>query len=491
MKKLSFFIIILVCTSLSAQNYPSLNNQKINGYKGIWFLVASRAYSGGLGTYTEYHTPLAIYSPEVQKTFFVFGGTIEGRKSNLSVWPPTVGSEYGDYLLCMVGCFDHKTQTVSKPTVVHDKGGIHDPHENSTIAMDADGYIWVFVNGRGSIPSRPGTIYKSRQPYNVDAFDLIDTQVGLAYAQPKYVKDKGFIVPFTYYYGNYGNRQLQFITSPDGHTWSEKQLLFDILQSPESGEKRGGHYQTSGQWGEKIGFFCQWLFWSNNILSLHHMNTNLYYLQTVDFGKTWTKADGSPVSLPVTEADDETLVREFLSKNQHCYVKDMTFDEKGNPMLLYLYGTGRGAALDAGWGMKTWAVLYWNGKEWENHDITTSDHNWDMGSIWTTNGKWSVIAPTDPGPQTWHTGGELVLWESTDNGNTWKRTKQVTKNSPRNHTYARKVINGVDPFMYFWADGNADEPSISKLYFGDSKGNVWQLPYTMTKDTQKPQKGQK
>ena len=48
-------------------------------------------YSGGLGTYTMKHIPMAVYAPEVDKTFFVYGGT------------PADGELY---LQCMVGCYD-------------------------------------------------------------------------------------------------------------------------------------------------------------------------------------------------------------------------------------------------------------------------------------------------------------------------------------------------------------------------------------------------
>ena len=37
-------------------------------------------YSGGLGTYTAKHHPLAIYSEEANKTFFVYGGTTGPEK---------------------------------------------------------------------------------------------------------------------------------------------------------------------------------------------------------------------------------------------------------------------------------------------------------------------------------------------------------------------------------------------------------------------------
>ena len=478
-------IIINVCClyssqHVSAQPYPSLNNAKMDGYKGIWFTLGQFSeygdkYSGGLGTYTAKHIPLAIYAPEVQKTFFVYGGIAESRKSTADLPEHRQNhKDYGQYLLCMAGCYDHKTQTVSKPTVVHDKNGVYDPHDDPVIAMDADGYVWVFVAGRGRI--RPGFIYKSVQPYSVDAFELV-LEDEICYPQPKYVKDKGFLLLFTKYLGN---RLLYFSISPDGRTWSEHRQLAAIKRP---GDKDGGHYQISGQSGEKIVFFFNWH--PNGNVDLR---TNIYYLQTVDFGKTWTKVDGVPVATPVTEVNSETQIREFFSKGQNVYIKDVAFDEKGNPMALYVYGTGHepGPAN----GLKNWAVIYWNGKEWENHEITTSDHNYDTGSIWATEKKWTVVAPTENSPQPWGGGGEIVIWESSDKGKTWKRAKQVTRNSPRNHNYVRKAVNGTDPFLYFWADGNPDRISQSLLYFGDSEGNVWQLPYTMTNDVQKPQKGQ-
>lgn len=82
-----------------------------------------------------------------------------------------------------------------------------------------------------------------------------------------------------------------------------------------------------------------------------------------------------------------------------------------------------------------------------------------------------------------------MLWESKDNGRTWKAKKQITKRSELNHNYVRKVVNGKDPFKYFWGDGDPSAHSESHLYFGDSKGKVWQLPYTMDADSAKPKKG--
>ncbi|MEZ5364084.1 MAG: hypothetical protein R2748_17530 [Bryobacterales bacterium] len=91
-----------------------------------------------------------------------------------------------------------------------------------------------------------------------------------------------------------------------------------------------------------------------------------------------------------------------------------------------------------------------------------------------------MIAPTDPGPQPYGTGGDMVMWTSQDQGASWKRRKTLTRNSPRNHTYARKPVNAHPDFYALWADGNAWEPSESSLYFTDREGSaVWRLPESM------------
>src|SRR5687767_1502647 len=75
-------------------------NRQDDGYRGIWYQnqptgdVYKYKYSGGLGTYCDYHRPLAVYSPEANKTFFCYGGTSPDSQTKL--WH-------------MVSYFDHAT----------------------------------------------------------------------------------------------------------------------------------------------------------------------------------------------------------------------------------------------------------------------------------------------------------------------------------------------------------------------------------------------
>ncbi|MCC5938826.1 MAG: BNR-4 repeat-containing protein [Lunatimonas sp.] len=459
------WLVFLLVAAFSRPTYgqdTGLNGSMFTGYKGIWFTLGQFSeygdkYSGGLGTYTAKHIPLAIYSSEAEKTFFVYGGT---------------RSEDEKYLLCMIGSYDHRTKKVSRPIVVHDKEGVDDPHDNPSLAMDDKGYIWVFVSGRGR--RRMGFKYRSTKPYEIDSFELI-TEEEMTYPQPKFIEGKGFLNLFTKYTGL---RELYYETSRDGVTWTEDQKLVGIKR-PE--DKQGGHYQISGQLGEKVVFFFNW-HPDGNV----DKRTNIYYLQTTDFGSTWTTITGETLNVPVSDLSTPALAAEFFSKEVNVYIKDVNFDENGNPVALFVSGPGHQPGPEN--GPRSWSVIHWTGESWAIHKITESDQNYDSGSLWIEGNEWTVIGPTENSPQIWGAGGELVMWKSTDKGKTWNRVKQITRKSARNHNYARRVANGTDPFLYFWADGNPNEFSKSKLYFGDSKGRAWSLPYEMKKDEQRPKR---
>jgi hypothetical protein len=77
----------MVCISLWSQSFEG---REMPGYRGIWFTLGQRSaygdkYSGGLGTYTANHLPLAIYHRGMKRTYFVYGGTTDSTKRHLLV----------------------------------------------------------------------------------------------------------------------------------------------------------------------------------------------------------------------------------------------------------------------------------------------------------------------------------------------------------------------------------------------------------------------
>jgi hypothetical protein len=418
-----------------------------DGYRGIWFTLGQRSefgdkYSGGLGTYTANHIPLAIYAPEADKTFFVYGGTRKGER----------------HLLAMASYYDHKTRRVPRPTIVHDKGGVNDPHDNPSLAIDDRGYLWVFISGRGR--ARPGLIYRSKEPFSTAAFDFIK-QEEFTYPQPRFVPGCGFFFLFTKYTAG---RELYWGTSKDGIEWGEHRKLAGIE----------GHYQVSNVRNGKVATF-----FNRHPGGSVDRRTDLYYLQSTNWGQTWTTADGRPVQVPLAQPANAARVIDYATQRKLVYTIDLNFDPQGNPVLLYIVSSNYQAG-PAG-GPREWTLTRWTGAAWQTHVVCASDHNYDCGSLFIGENEWKVIGPTEPGPQPNGAGGDLALWVSVDQGRTWTKKRTITRHSEFNHSYVRRPIGAKDPIALFWADGDPNKESPSRLYFGTSDGErYWQLPYDMS-----------
>jgi hypothetical protein len=133
-------------------------------------------------------------------------------------------------------------------------------------------------------------------------------------------------------------------------------------------------------------------------------------------------------------------------------------------------------------------VTHWNGDQWNTHEVTVSDHNYDTGSLYVDGDRWTVLGPTETGPQPYGTGGEVALWTSDNEGRDWQMLRQVTQGSTYNNSYVRRPVDARDPFFGFWADGDPSRLSPSRLYFTNSTGDrVWQLPDQMEGEDAEPQ----
>ena len=451
MEKLALLVILVLITANCAA-------EKAPGYRGIWYSNQPSGdeyafkYSGGLGTYCADHTPLAVYAPQVNKTFFVYGGT-----KGLSAEKP---------LLEMIGCYDHATKTISRPTIIMEKG-TDDAHHNPTLTIDKDGFLWVFMSSHGG---KDGFIYKSLAPYSIEGFERI-MQREFTYPQPWYFEGHGFVFLFTRYTGG---RESYVSTSPDGINWSEDAKIAGF----------GGHYQVSWAWKDaarastpisrgKLGTAFNW----HPPVGGLNARTNLYYMETGDFGKAWVNAAGKPLVTPLNAVQNDALVHDYQKDGLLVYINDVNYDSQGRPVIFY--NLGKGYESGPKFGMRTMMTARWTGKAWEFRKVTETDHNYDMGSLYIEDdGTWRIIAPTDPGPQTWSTGGEMVMWVTRDKGKSWAKT-ELTNGSKRNHSYSRKPLNAHPDFYAFWADGNALKPSVSCLYFTSKDGRVTAMPYTM------------
>jgi hypothetical protein len=263
------------------------------------------------------------------------------------------------------------------------------------------------------------------------------------------------------------------MTSADGRAWSEPQLAAFAGM---------GHYQISWPQGNRLG----------TAFDFHpppvglNERTNFYYMETRDGGRTWTTAGGARVDLPLKEERNAALVRDYRSEKQLVYLKDLQYDAQGRPVVVYLtsqsYNSGPQSPPRRFW------LARFNGRDWTYVPMMETDHNYDHGSLWLEPGRWRFLAPTGAGPQAFGTGGEIEVWESRDEGRTWRRLRTLMRDSRLNHTYARRPLNAHPGFAMLWADGDAFAPSESSLYFTDREmKRVWRLPKAMTGEFARPE----
>lgn len=487
-KSVKLILIFLMITSSGLlrtmgqqKDHPNLEvliNKKDSGFRGIWYAIGSTGdeyaykYGGGLATYPSNHYPFSVYAEKVNKTFFCYGGT----------------DSTGQTLLHEVSYFDHKTGMVAKPTIVLDKQ-TNDAHDNPVMQIDEEGYIWLFSTSHGV--SRPSYISRSTKPYDISKFDLINATKqkngksvplnNFSYAQIYYLKGKGFLGLFTHYemrdlrFGKKNCRITAYMTSKDGMNWSE---WVDLAKIEE------GQYQTSGKSGDRIATSFNYHPNLENKRGLDY-RTNLYYLYTDDLGESWHTVDGANQTLPLLDTSNKALVKDYALEGKKVYINDLNFDKNGWPIILYL--TSNGPEPGPANGMKEWYTAYWNGIEWEINDVSVSDNNYDMGSLYVDEkGTWTIVAPIKDGPQQYNTGGEIVMLTSEDKGMSWSKPMLLTLNSDKNHSYPRRPDRVNDDFYAFWADGNGRQSSTSSLYFCNKNGDVFRMPEKMDKKEMKP-----
>lgn len=430
-----------------------------DGYNGIWYFNQPSndqyvyKYSGGFATYPQQQSPIAIHVPSVQKTFFCYGGAVPGTQE----------------LLHMVSYYDHKTGMVPRPKILLNKQ-TGDAHDNPVMSIDGDGHIWIFSNSHGT--PRPSFIHRSRKPYDISEFELVRT-TNFSYGHAWFHPGKGFLFLHTLYENK--GRSMYWSTSRDGREWSKARLLARVEQ---------GHYQVTAHARDRTA----------SAFNMHpdpiglNARTNLYYMETSDMGSIWKTVDGRRLDIPLTLAKNPALVHDYQAEGRLVYLKEVAFGLDGHPVILYLTSGGYESGPKS--GPRIWHTARWTGKKWEIREFTRSDHNYDFGALWIeADGRWRVIAPTEPGPQPHTTGGDMVLWTSSDQGDSWTKVRRLTAAKERNHSYARKPVNAHADFYALWADGDPLKPSISNLYFTNKAGSaVWRLPQRMESEFARPEK---
>lgn len=432
------------------------------GYYGVWYgndtmpAPYNWKYAGGLGTYPTQQGPQAIYVASQDKTFFTYGG----RAAD------------GD-LRINLGFFDHATGLFAKPRIWHELEGSNDAHENASIAIDDDGYIYLYINGHGS--ERQARIRRSESPYSITSYtDLLTGDDGSVFGSPRsfsyawawFLNDQHNLFHIRY---NGSVREMMFVASSDGDTWPSRTLVSSV---------ESGHYQVVKPYGNDFGIAFDLHPTSGGI----DARTNLHFMWRTSAG-TFETADGSTVSVPLEDRTDleQVLVHDYEDEDKLVYIKDIAYDASGHPIIVYVTTDGHEPGPGNNQTVKT---ARWTGSEWVRREVVVTTHNYDHGELRVNDdGSWTLIGTFYVGAQSYGAGGDIGEWTSTDQGQTW--TGRNLTNVPRsmNFSHPRLVVNGNDDFVALWASGHAYQDSSSNLYFMNRAGKVWRMPETMSGST--------
>jgi hypothetical protein len=391
-------------------------------------------YSGNMATYSAKHSPNAVkkgvftyftYSGEVALDGFESGNSNIGTTAAVGCVRADASQPFknaqgtGPALGIYVSRYNHVTGRVAKPVLVHMKC-TNDPHENAVINVDANGYIYVLVSGRGQ--GRGNFIFRSSSPHSIDGFidftpamdNYVDHFNDLAEAAGR---GRPFIGDA---YRGINYPKMYWVDEPDGESLGYFRLIYTIYcQMNESETCRynrqvysarmhvdeskasiqgitplaayKGHYAVAN--GKDRDIVVAFNVHPNNELD---NRTNIYYMHSIDGGETWLNARNQEVTLPITRSTDlhSVAVREYYDPQtlgaiqQRIYMKDVNFVGTGlnkRPSILYV-GSLSIDHLPSKTVDHYLAKARWTGNAWMQRRLTNAvDHNYSSGMLFLDN----------------------------------------------------------------------------------------------------------
>jgi hypothetical protein len=126
---------------------------------------------------------------------------------------------------------------------------------------------------------------------------------------------------------------------------------------PEKEGEKSGHYNTSDLFNGKV----PGTFFNRRPNGNVDKRTDLYYIQSADFGATWTTVNGINTPIPLVDLASPARVMDYASQNKNLYLKDMGFTAEGHPPCPYIRSNGHETGPKS--APYEWCVTKWNGTE--------------------------------------------------------------------------------------------------------------------------------
>jgi len=423
-------------------------------FTGVWYCCGTanvlpghaHVYSGPMATYCMWHRPIAVYRPEVDKTFFVYGNADNAPA---------------------ISFYDHARGSFARPVVLGSNPD-GDAHRNPTLLVDAEGFLHVFFGAH----SDPTQVVRSTGPYSIADWERRATidDPRTSYPQPWELRPGEIFVSYRHTPPGWCFRR----TTDGAASWGPRQTLIEFAERAIYAVS----VAATGPWPRAVH-----IAWSrlsggtDEEVRTKHVwarRYNVYYAWSDDGGQTWRRRDGSAYELPIRE---ETAEKVYDCGQHGVWLKDIQLDPHGRPGILFLDA-------DVATYRSAWKVARPEADGWGVHDVAVSDHMYDAGGlVILAEDDWRVYAPTTPS-QPQEDGGEIDEWRSADGGRTWRRTAQLTSGSRYSHNQVRVVHNhqaGRGDFRVLWSYGDSVSPPADRtvhLYrYGEALAEPQRMAY--------------
>jgi len=242
-----------------------------------------------------------------------------------------------------------------------------DSHNYVTFGFDSEGHVHVSGNMHGSSLR----YYRTTKPGDITSLVGIHTMTGRDESRATYPRFFGgpngeFL--FTYRDGSAGSgRKIINVYDVKARSWSryiEKPLI--------DGQGKMGHYQ-SGPGRDRSGTYHLVWVWRDH--SGCEMNHDVSYASSPETLENWQKSDGTPIELPLTIENAETIDHVPVRAGLMNSVK-LSFDAADRPMATYIKYDPRGSTQIY--------TMRLEGSRWKRYQTTTWTDRWEFsggGSI--------------------------------------------------------------------------------------------------------------
>lgn len=309
----------------------------------------------------------------------------------------------------MITYYDHDTGEVGTPVNLGSSYPRNDPHCNPRIAIDTDGLLYVFWGSH----STNQLMRRSVSPEDISVWENTKIMPGF------YTYPQVFFLNNTLYwfYRNQWGGQWAYRTSTDYQldwTWSEEHVVID-----EPGTEVPYPIFMRGDESPNPSIHVAWNIYDGTKWR------DVYYAYSDDGGVSWKKRDRTELALPLNEHNADVVYQfGFL----HGWVDDLQLTPRFEPIITFFEADDGSVPYNV-------KIAKFDHGTWITRLVTdTPVSRFNLPVMRMEAGqtmKMYIPIGGDPNgnrPGTY--GGEIQEFLSTDSGDTWKQSRNITANSP-------------------------------------------------------------